>query len=238
MECNNIMLSTVELFALLIGLIIAPTPAWPHNRVIHVYTNGRDDQHCLNEQSQYCRTIEFIASEFRNETRNVTIILESQIYIRNKITFENFEHFAIQGYDEMANLKCNCKERGAGNGLSFVHINNLHLTHFKISLCCGVANAYNAAIFSQRCSNIVIENVLLTTNVHSTALALVNPQGEVYIRNCKFLRNGHKRLVNTTSFTGGLFVQFFQHTMATTIRIKTVNSQTTSHHLSVHLIPQ
>ena len=217
---NNNMLSTVKLFALLIGLISAPTPVQPHNRVIHVHTKGHDDQYCLNEQSQCCRTIKFIASELRKDTGNVTIILESQIYVRNQVTFENFENFAIQGYGEMANLKCNCKERGVGNGLSFVHINNLHLSHFKISLCCGVTNAYNAAIFSQGCSNIVFENVLLTTNVHSTALALINPQGEVDIRNCKFLRNGHKRLVNTTSFTGGLFVQFSQHTIATTIRIK------------------
>ena len=211
------MLSTL---ILLTTIYLCASTSISHNRVIHVHRKGHDNQQCLHEQTQHCRTIEFIARELRNDTGNVTIILESQIYIQNGVTFENFEYFAIQGGGEMVSLKCNCRKRGADLSLSFVHITNLQLSQFTILLCCGVDNAYGAAIFSHKCSNINVENVRFNTNVHSTALTLINPHGEINIKNCKFSNNGHKRLLNTTSFTGGLFVQSSQNTMVTTITIE------------------
>ena len=64
-----------------------------HDRVIHVHKKGNDSESCLTGQDmrrgtlyQCCQSMEFIANKLQNnQSRNVTIILESKIQVRSAI---------------------------------------------------------------------------------------------------------------------------------------------------------
>ena len=156
-----------------------------------------------------------------NSTQNITIILESQIVLRSAITFKNYEFFALEGASDSAKLTCNCRKRGAGISLLFLQINRLVLSRSAIRECCGASDTYYAAILIQESLNVDIENFRIHNNVYSSGLVLVNPRGEVNIKNCRLESNGQKRLSNDTSFAGGLHIQFSQQVITpTTVTIE------------------
>ena len=200
-----------------------------HNRVIHVHKNGNDSENCLMGQqasqpspNQCCRSIEFVANKLQNSgSRNVTIILETKIRVKNAITFSNHEFLTIQGRGKGTTLNCNC-DKSYSKGISFINIKSLKLTHSNIIECCGVLNysnyELNAGVFIQDCSDITIENTQIRNNKYSNGLILVNPSDQVNIRKCKFSDNGVGRSSNDISFSGaGLHIEFSQHTLATVV---------------------
>ena len=193
-----------------------------HNRVIHVHKKGNDSENCLTGQDmrqgkpgQYCKTMGFVADKLRNSgSRNVTVILETPISVKNAITFNNHEHFTIQGKGDSTYLNCNCNKPNS-IGISFICITNLKLKGFNIMKCCGVMNNYSASVLIKNCSNITIENSQIHNNDYSNGLILLNPSGGVKIRKCKFSKNGVARSSNDISITGaGLHIEFSQCTLA------------------------
>lgn len=138
-----------------------------HGRVICMHMKGNNSEGCLNryqeeqinQPNQCCKTLEFIANKLGSgRSRNITIILKTSIYLTSTVTFKNYDFFAIQGKSETTKLNCKCRKKGNYSvGLSFVHINNLQLSHSAITLCCGAISAYSATILVQECSNITIK---------------------------------------------------------------------------------
>ena len=196
-----------------------------HDRVIHVHKNGNDGENCLMGQqasqpspNQCCRNIEFVANKLQNRvSRNVTIILETKIRVKNAITFSNHEFLTIQGRGKGTTLNCNC-DKSDSKGISFINIKSLKLTRSNIIECCGVLNysnyELNAGVFIQDCSDITIENTQIRNNKYSNGLILVNPSDQVNIRKCKFSDNGVARSSNDISFSGaGLHIEFFLATV-------------------------
>ena len=201
------------------------TAAAYSSRIIHIHARiGNDSEECLKGQevNQYYKSIEFIADKLSNSsTRNVTIVLASPIILRSQIVFKNYDFFALQGISDSTKLKCKCSKRGAGVSLLFTQINNLVLFCSSIQNCCGARDANFAAISVQECLNIDIERFRINNNDYSSGLVLMNPHGNVSIKNCQFEQNGRRRLLNDSPFAGGFHIQVSQPVIiSTTVTIE------------------
>ena len=209
---------------LLLGLavIVSTRTSVDHWRVLHVHKRGKDVKECLltgsnrnqSQPHQFCRSLEFIAHQMGNYSRNIIIILETGTLLKSRAIFKNYDFLSIQGQKNI--ISCRCKTRKDNIGLSFLHVNKLQLVNARVSHCCGTIRIFTSVILIQECSNITIERIKLNNNQFGNALALVNPIGTVSVRKCEFLNNGRKKVaVSGTSFTGGLHIQFSRYTQTT-----------------------
>ena len=194
-----------------------------HDRVVHVHQyKGIDNETCLNGYQSwtnvFCQSLEFIASKVGKSSQNVTIILESQVFLTNQVTFENSEFLTIKGKSMSNKINCKCS-KGDSRGLLFIHVHHLLLYNTGITHCCLTANIYHASVLLYKCSNITVERVKLHDNFNSSAIVFVNPYGTVSISTSEFMYNGHGGLVaNTTSLAGGIHMQFSER-MFTSVTI-------------------
>jgi hypothetical protein len=162
-----------------INLIGAQTTVY-HDRVIHVHKNGNDSESCLMGQEmrqgkhdQYCKTLEYIEEKLHNSgSRNVTIILESQIKIKSTVNFSNHEDLTIQGRSKDTKLSCKCNKINTNSiGISFIRISYLKVYNFTIMDCCGISTS---SLFIQNCSDIIVKGSQIRNNRYS-GLILINP---------------------------------------------------------------
>ena len=183
--------------------------------IVHVHKHGRDVKECLltgyvhnqNQPKRSCCSLEFIALEMGNYSRNITIVLETGVQLKKRTLFENYDFLSIQGRNSYIN--CKCKDQKGDIGLSFLYVSNLTLSYIRIMKCCGAANMYTSVILIKECSGINIDRLQLNDNRFGNALTLVNPTGYVNIQECKFFNNGRKNTTRAgSSFAGGLHVQF------------------------------
>ena len=219
------MMMLALLWILAVPVISARTSVYD-NRVIHVHRKGNYSESCLlgqeirqlqGKHDRYCKTMEFVANKLQNSgSRNVTIILESQIQVNSAINFSDHDVLTIQGRSKDTGLSCNC-DKSDSIGILFIRITNLKLTRFNILKCCGVMNNYSASVLIKNCSNITVEDSQIHNNDYSNGLILLNPSGEIKIRKCKFSDNNVARSskFNDISITGaGLHTEFSQCTLA------------------------
>ncbi len=214
------LLLMVAMPVLVINTIGAQTVVY-HDRVIHIHKKGNDSESCLTGQEmrqgkrdQYCKTLEFVASKLQNgRSRNITIILESQIKIRSTVNFSNHENLTIQGRSKDTQLSCTCnKTKTNGVGISFIRISYLKIYNFTIMDCCGISTS---SLFIQDCSDIIVKGSQIRNNRYcNSGLMLINPSGMIMIRRSKFSENGGK--LDDISQTGaGLHIEFSQYSLAT-----------------------
>ena len=126
-----------------------------HDKIIHVHKNGNNTESCLIGQEmrqgkpdQYCKTLEFVASKLHNSgSRNVSIILESQIQLCSAVNFSDHEGLTIQGRskDTATKLSCKCNKTNS-IGISFTRINYLKVYSFTVTHCCGRMNNYTTSL--------------------------------------------------------------------------------------------
>ena len=188
------------------------------DRVIHVNEfNGTDNATCLGgiRQSESsvnssCQSLNYIASKVGSGSRNITIILESPVHLRSKITFENCEVLSIKGKKKSETL-IDCKK--ACGGILFKNVNLLLISNTVIHQCCGRIAVYHAVVLLHECSNVTIQNVIIKNTTSGSAVVLVNPSETVSIIDTGFLGNGGKHTVSKNmSFAAGLHMQFSEHT--------------------------
>ena len=181
-----------------------------HDLVIQVSEyKGSDNKTCLTGPNSYCKSLEFVASNQQYYSHNIiTIVLDSHVHLQNQVIFNNSEFLTIIGRRKSNKVICNCKKDGYG-GISFFNVHHLLLSNTGITKCCGTSNMYRATVLLYKCSDITIEYVSVYGNTNGSAMVLVNPHGEVNIKSCTFIRNGHnQRLASNTSFAGGIHLQF------------------------------
>ena len=162
-----------------------------NDSVIHVHKSGNDNESCLTGQdirqgkrNQYCETLEFVANKLQNSgSRNVTIILESKIQVSSAVNFSDHEHLTLQGRNKHStSLSCRCNKADSDSiGISFIRITNLKINGFSVIYCCGVINNYNAGMFIQDSSYIIIEESQIRNNERSNGLIITNPSSLVTI---------------------------------------------------------
>jgi hypothetical protein len=180
-----------------------------HDLVIQVSEwKGSDNKTCLKAHDSFCQTLEFIATYLQNYSRNVTILLDSKILLRNEVTFNNSEFLTIKGKHKSTKIICTAE--GGHGGILFYNAHYLMLSNIRITSCRGTSNnIYRATLMLYACSDITIKFVSMHKSTNSSALVLVNPQGVVKINTCAFTSNGHKqRLASNKSFAGGIHLQF------------------------------
>ena len=74
--------------------------------VVHVHKRGRDEKQCLqtgyipnqDQPRRFCHSLEFVSRELGNISRNVSIILETGIKLKRRVTFEDYDYLSIQVY--------------------------------------------------------------------------------------------------------------------------------------------
>ena len=191
-----------------------------HDRVIYVHKRkGKDREQCMegyrgtNEIGlQRCKTLEFVANQLSNGSQNITIILESKLTIRSRVTFKDAELFTFRSNSKSETLTCNCNTGTKDQGLSFMYIDKVMISGITISQCCGVKSAHSATIWVHECSDVMMESLIVHYNRISSGAILMNPSGTVSIQRSKFSNNGYKGLVpNDQSFAGGMHIQFSKH---------------------------
>ena len=171
---------------------------------------GSDNETCFTVPNSFCQSLEFIASNLQNYSNNITIVLDSQVFLRNQVTFNNSEFLTIKGRHKSSKIICiaKCKKGGYG-GISFMNAHYLMLSNFRITSCCGTSNIYHATLLLYGCSDITITYISMYRSANGSALVLINPQGVVSINCCTFGRNGRtQRLASNTSFAGGIHLEF------------------------------
>ena len=194
-------------------LICSSRSSMYHDLVIQVSERkGSDNETCLTVPDSFCQSLEFIASYLQNYSRNITIMLDSQIFLRNQVTFNNSKFLTIKGRHKSSKIICTTKckkDRHSYRGLLFFNAHYLMLSNIRITSCCGTSNIYCATLMLFACSDVTIKYVSMYKSKNGSALVLINPQGVVDINFCTFTRNGHtQRLTSNTSFAGGIHLQF------------------------------
>jgi hypothetical protein len=89
-----------------------------HDLVIQVSEwKGSDNKTCLIAHDSFCQSLEFIATYLQNDSRSVTILLDSKTLLRNQVTFNNSEFLTIKGRHKLI-----CTAKGGCMGAWWVHV--------------------------------------------------------------------------------------------------------------------
>ena len=89
----------IYMLAIVVALLICSSKSsMYHDLVIQVSERkGSDNKTCLMAPDSICQSLEFIVTYLQNYSRNITILLDSKIPLRNEITFNNSEFLTIKG---------------------------------------------------------------------------------------------------------------------------------------------
>ena len=200
----------IYMLAIVVASLICCSSMY-HDLVIQVSEQkGNDNKTCLIAPDSICQSLEFIFTYLQNYSRNITILLDSMILLRNEVTLNNSEFLTIKGRHKSSKIICTakCKQSGHG-GILFYNAHYLMLSNITITSCCGTSNMYHATLMLYACSDITIRYFSIHKSTNGSALVLINPQGVININTCIFTKNGRQqRLASNTSFAGGIHLQF------------------------------
>ena len=91
-------------------LICSSRSSMYHDLVIQISERkGSDNETCLTVPNSFCQSLEFITSHLQNYSRNITILLDSQILLRNQVTFNNSDFLTIKGRHKSSKIICTNK---------------------------------------------------------------------------------------------------------------------------------
>lgn len=190
--------------------------------VIHVQSSGVDRMECLrahktnesHQPSMHCQSLEFVAEQLGNSSKNITIVIESEICMKASIHFTYWKYLTIKGKNSHATINCNCNTvttEIAENtvGLTFYQNDHLTISNVTITNCCGGVDNMYAAVQLIKCSNIAIEGVLIRKSKQSSALVVVNAFAQIIVNNCIFSTNIREyQTESSSSYAGGIHMQF------------------------------
>ena len=186
---------------------------------------GSDDHSaCLNGVGHgCCASLNYLIAELSSclhvpaTVSEVIIHVKSDLEINGTLFITNFCNVSwgleLIGSDMYPTIKCHT----SGMGFYFRDIQNLRITHLKLSACGfmqyydTISNLVNfefhAALYLVHCNDVVIDNVMIT-NSQGVGAILLNTHGEVTIVNSTFEKN---EPVSQSFGGGGLYIELGNH---------------------------
>ena len=139
----------IYMLAIVVASLICSSSMY-HDLVIQVSERkGNDNKTCLIAPDSICQSLEFVFTYLQNYSRNITILLDSMILLRNEVTLNNSEFLTIKGRHKSSKIICTakCKQGGHG-GILFYNAHYLMLSNVTITSCCGTSklNMYHATL--------------------------------------------------------------------------------------------
>ena len=178
--------------------------------------SGKDIVECLQSSHQLpCRTLSFVASHLRNGCNQLGIVIETDLKLNGRVSFEDCESLSITSLD--AGNEVQVTRNGSGPcGLQFSRVTNLTISGLTIFDCEHFVDEdlvnmpdRSATVLVHQCTSLSIRDISISNISNGTGLVISDINGVNTIEGSNFTDT--KSVVSTETanlFAGGIHMEF------------------------------